>query len=64
MEKPQLKVGDFVRNRISGSFGRIVQVSRRSRQPFIRVLLIKEPLPQYHSYWTPENVELIKHVTK
>lgn len=58
----EIKVGDFVRNKVSGNFGEVIYDPRTIDAPFVCVLVVKPPSTKYKSYWTKTNVEVVKDV--
>lgn len=64
----EIKVGDYVRNKISGNFGEVMEFKKGfgSSGPFdfVRVLVVKEPITKYTSLWMRKNIEIVNGVTK
>lgn len=62
----EIKVGDYVRNKISGNFGEVIELKKGlgSVNPFefVRVMVMKKPM--FPSLWLRKNVELVKGATK
>ena len=68
MEEKVFEIGDEVRNTKSGNIGQVMEIRRGcghdGAYPFIRVLVVKEPMIKYQTKWMRKNVELIEDVTK
>lgn len=68
MEEKIFEVGDEVRNMKSGNIGQVMEIRKGyghdGAYPFIRVLVVKEPMIKYQAKWMRKNVELIKDAKK
>lgn len=64
MEEKIFEVGDKVRNKKSGNTGQVMEIRKGCGHdgsfPFIRVLVVKEPMIKYQTRWMRKNVELIE----
>lgn len=60
MEKIEINVGSFVRNKRSGNIGQVMEDPRTVGTSFIRVMVFKSDKNiKYCVYWTLKNLELI-----
>ena len=68
MKDKILEVGDKVRNTKSGNIGKVMEIKTGCGHdgafPFIRVLVVKEPMIKYQTKWMRKNVELIEDAKK
>lgn len=64
-----VKVGDFVRNILTGEFGEVVETPMHPGfiahyAPFVRVVIVKDsPMPLNRTWWR-RNIQLVLNVHK
>lgn len=60
---PEIKEGDYVRNRRSGNIGIVMDDPRARGMPFIRVMVCKpDKNIKFNVYWNRENLEPVKEI--